>query len=171
MQTMGWREWLVLLVLLAWLAPPAAAQPAEANVTVKPVSYDQMIQTLSNLKGKVVVVDFWADYCIPCKKEFPHLVEMHRKYGKDGLAAVSVSVDDISTKGVEDRVRKFLESQKAAFTNLILNEKPEVWVDKLKIEAVPAVFVFGRDGKIVKKFTDEVNYADIEKLAIELLRK
>src|SRR5215510_4375929 len=96
---------------------------------------------------------------------------MHKKYAKDGLAAVSLSLDDPNEQGVKQAVTKFLESQKATFTNLILDEKVEVWQDKLKIDGPPAVFVIGRDGKVVKKFADDVNYADIEKLAVELLKK
>lgn len=95
---------------------------------------------------------------------------MHNKYAKDGLAAVSVSLDDPNEPGVKETVLKFLESKKATFTNLILDEKVEVWQEKLKIDGPPAVFVIGRDGKIVQKFT-EVNYAEVEKLAVELLKK
>ena len=62
---------------------------------------------------------------------------MHQKYGKEGLAAVSVSLDDPNEAGVKQAVLKFLESKKATFTNLILDEKPEVWQDKLKIDGPP----------------------------------
>jgi peroxiredoxin len=96
---------------------------------------------------------------------------MHHKYGKEGFAAVSVALDDPNDKEAKQNVLKFLESKKATFTNLILDEKEEVWQEKLKIQSVPAVFVIGRDGKIVKKFTDDVSYADVEKLTVELLKK
>jgi hypothetical protein len=102
---------------------------------------------------------------------------MQSKYAKDGFAAVSVSLDDPNDKKAKDRVIKFLESKKATFTNLILDEKPEVWQEKLKIDGPPAVFVFGRDGKLVKKFAEgvegaeHVDYAKIEQLVTELLKK
>jgi hypothetical protein len=96
---------------------------------------------------------------------------MHKKYGKEGLAAVSVALDDPSDKESLKNVREFLEAKKATFTNLILDEKPEVWQEKLKIDGPPCVMVFGRDGKVAKKFAEDVDYKEIEKLAVELLKK
>ena len=97
---------------------------------------------------------------------------MHNKYAKEGLAAVSVDIDDPKEKEVKDKVLKFLQNQKATFTNLILDEESAVWQEKLDVESVPFVFVFDRDGKVAKKFKgDDVNYAEIEKLAVELLKK
>jgi hypothetical protein len=96
---------------------------------------------------------------------------MHKKYARDGLAAVSVSLDDPNEEGAQKAVLKFLESQKATFPNLILNEQVEVWQAKLKIDGPPAVFVFDRDGKVAKKFTDEPIYAEVQKLVPELLKK
>ena len=96
---------------------------------------------------------------------------MHKKYAKDGFQAMSVALDDPTDKETRQSVQKFLETVKATFPNFMLDEKEEVWQKKLGIESVPAIFVFGRDGKIVKKFTEDVNYADIEKLTVELLKK
>src|SRR5438105_14522164 len=96
---------------------------------------------------------------------------MHKKYSKDGLAAVSVALDDLSEKGTKDKLVKFLNQHKATFTNLLLDEPAEVWQEKLKIIAAPCVFVFNRDGSIAKKFIDEVKHEDVEKLVDELMKK
>jgi hypothetical protein len=94
---------------------------------------------------------------------------MHKRYAKDGLAAVSVSLDDPHDKKARENVLDFLRQRKATFTNLILDEKPEVWQEKLKISGPPCVFVFDREGK-PKKF-ESPDYAEIEKYAAELLKK
>jgi hypothetical protein len=96
---------------------------------------------------------------------------MHRKYATDEFAAVSVDLDDPAEEGVRDKVLKFLRSQKATFTNLILDEKPEVWQTKLRFDGPPCVFVFDRTGKMAKQFKDEFSYDDVEKLVKELLGK
>ncbi len=97
---------------------------------------------------------------------------MHKKYAKDGVVAVSVSLDDLSDKEVKDRIIKFLVEKKATFTNLILDEKPDDSTKKLGIDGVPAVFVFKRDGTLAKKFTDDYTYEkDVDKLVQELLKK
>ncbi len=169
------RQWIpaVALGLLAWAAPTPAQAPGGSKVAVKVVRYDGLIDVIKQNRGKVVVVDFWADYCVPCKREFPRLVALHNKYARDGLVAISVSLDDLGDEGAQAKVLQFLEKQQATFTNLILDEKPEVWQQKLKIDGPPLVFVFNRDGeKPEQKFVDkDVDYAAIEKLVAELLKK
>jgi hypothetical protein len=95
---------------------------------------------------------------------------MQKKY-KDGMAAVSVSLDDPAEKDIKDRVLKFLQVQQATFPNLLLDEKPELWQKNLGIDGVPAVFIYGRDGSLVKKFTDDYTYDDVQKVVVELLKK
>jgi hypothetical protein len=95
---------------------------------------------------------------------------MHTKYGPQGFAAVSVSLDDPKDAQLMANVRKFLNSQKATFTNLVLDEKPEVWQTRLKFDGPPCVFVFNRDGKWTK-FDPFFDYADVEKKVVEYLRQ
>src|SRR5437016_5580482 len=127
------------------------AGPSLPAVSVSVIKYDGLTEAIRGLKGKVVVVDFWADYCIPCKREFPKLVSLHRENAKKGLAAVSVSLDEVED-GTRDRVLKFLTDKQATFANYILNEKPDVWQKKLQIDGPPLVFVFNRKGELVKKY-------------------
>ena len=94
---------------------------------------------------------------------------MQKKFAKDGVVAISVSVDDPQDKRAMQNVLGFLRKQKATFTNLVLDEKPEVWQEKLKFDGPPCVFVFNRDGKY-EKFTAP-DYADIEKHVAKLLKK
>ncbi|HEX4590281.1 MAG TPA: TlpA disulfide reductase family protein [Gemmataceae bacterium] len=158
-------------VVTALIAVPAFADPASI-VTVQVVKYDGLSALVKQHRGKVVVVDFWADYCIPCKREFPNLVKLHQQYAKDGLVAVSVSLDELSEDGAKDKVMKFLQKQQATMTNLILDEKPAVWQAKLKIDGPPLVMVFNRNGELEQKFVDkDVDYKVIEKLTAELLKK
>jgi hypothetical protein len=101
---------------------------------------------------------------------------MHAKYAKDGFVAMSVSLDDPKDAELMKNVRAFLQEQKATFPNFVLDEPAEVWMDKLKIVGPPTIFVFGRDGKLVRKFDgtegNEVDYPKkIEPLVKELLQK
>lgn len=97
---------------------------------------------------------------------------MHKKYAKDSFAAVSVSLDDPNGKNAKDKVLKFLKDKKASFNNFILDEKVEVWQEKLEIDGPPCVFVFDAEGKLAKKFKPEdVDYAEVEKLVAKLLKK
>jgi len=83
---------------------------------------------------------------------------MHKTYAGMGLVAISVSVDELidrETKKrldevVKEKVLKYLNSQEATFTNLLLDEVQNVWQEKLRIVGVPTVFVFNREGKWVQ---------------------
>ncbi len=74
------------------LACPADAKPAKMDFTMKDVEGRDV--SLDSFKGKVVILDFWATWCGPCKVEIPHFIEFQEKYGPKGLQIVGVSVDD-----------------------------------------------------------------------------
>src|SRR5258705_9141654 len=75
---------------------PANAKPANMNFTLKDLGNKDV--KLTSLKGKVVLLDFWATWCGPCKIEIPWFIEFQDKYGKDGLQVIGVSVDDTQAK-------------------------------------------------------------------------
>src|SRR5262249_54416856 len=160
----GWNDQMTFAAGGQWLLSaggrPGAMKPTVGlwglrdvglQPSVKVVQYDALQETIKQFRGKVVVVDYWADYCIICKKEFPHLVQMQRKYADD-LAAISVSLDDPSDEETLDKVQRYLKAKNARFTNLILDEKPEFWQKKLGFDGPPAVFVYDRTGELKKVF-------------------
>src|SRR5262249_1606730 len=128
----------------------------------------------SNGKAKYTLVDAWATTCGPCKENFPHLVEMHHKYGSKGLAVMSLSLDDPTDTKAVASAEKFLSEKKAVFTNGLLNEEFGDGFDKLAISGIPAVFIYGPDGKEVKRFTmddpnNQFTYEQVEKAVVTLL--
>jgi thiol-disulfide isomerase/thioredoxin len=141
------------------------AQPQEpAAVTLRAVKYNGLAETVAQLRGQVVVVDLWAYFCVPCKQGFPHLVEWHKKYAGQGLAAVSVCLDPPEDRG---KAEQFLVKHNAAFTNLWLDEPAQVWVERLRTDSIPCAFVFDRRGRWVQ-FKDG-DPAQIEQLIVKLL--
>lgn len=161
-----------LLAALALVAVALAADPPRGGHAsrVQVVKYDDLTDSIRKLKGKVVVVDFWADYCPPCKREFPRLVAMHTKFAAEGLAAVSVSLDDPAEAGTTAKVQRFLDARNATFANYVLDERPAVWQAKLKVDGPPVVYVFNRKGELEQKFADEIDYNKIESLVATLLK-
>ena len=91
---------------------PAADAGAVSVSTATP---DQFSEVIAKHKGKVVFVDFWATWCVPCRKAFPHTVALAKKYSEK-LAVVSIALDDADAK--ED-VLDFLKEQGATFDNLM----------------------------------------------------
>lgn len=106
--------------------------------------------SLEQLKGKVVIVDFWATWCPPCRLEIPGFVRLQEEYGPKGLQIVGLSMDD----GPEV-VREFMAQMKINYPVAI------VGADIAKafggIEAIPTTFVIDRQGRIVSR---HVGYVD-----------
>src|SRR2546423_164673 len=122
-------------VALGLLDAAPARQGAAAPIRVEKIKYADLGKLVRSHKGKVVVVDFWADFCIPCKREFPHLVALHNQYKNDGFVAVSVALDNPSDAKAQAAILKFLEKQNAGgLTNLHLDEAAEVWQQKLGVD-------------------------------------
>jgi len=118
--------------------------------------------------AKYTLVDACATTCGPCMENFPHLVEMHHKYASKGLAVISLSMDDPTDAKAVASAKAFLEEKKAVFTNVLLSEDYGVGFDKLDISAIPAVFLFGPDGKELKRFTmddpnNQFTYEQVDK--------
>ncbi len=160
--------------LEASAAPKGSA--SEGGVTLEKVKYDELLKRIAAnpTKAKYTMVDAWATWCGPCKANFPHVVQMHEKYGDKGLAVASLSLDDPTDAKAYDEARKFLGEQKATFANYLLDEETNAAFDKLNVNGIPAVFLFGPDGKEVKRFTgddpnNQFTYDDVEKTIAGLL--
>lgn len=97
---------------------------------------------LSEMKGKVVYLDFWASWCAPCKQSFPWMNEMQAKYGAQGLQVVGVSVDAKRSDAEE-----FLKGTPAQFTVAFdtKGESPKTYA----IKGMPSSFLIGADGRVL----------------------
>jgi peroxiredoxin len=112
--------------------------------------------TSEQLKGKVVVLDFWATWCPPCRSEIPGYVELQKKYGDAGLAIVGVSLD----RGDTGVVKKFIEEQKINY--LIVMGGDEI-VDAFGgVEAIPTTFIIDRDGTVRFRKVGAMEHAEFE---------
>ena len=103
-----------------------------------------------------------------CKREFPQLVQLYKDNAKDGLVAISVSLDELRDKGVKEKLLSFLKKKDATFTNVILDESQEFWTKKFAMVGPPCVFVFNREGKW-KQFKFFENYDEIKQYALKCL--
>src|SRR5579862_7798929 len=111
---------------------------------------------LSDLRGKAVLLNFWATWCGPCKIETPWLVEMQSQYGNQGLQVVGVAMDDSG----KDEISKFAKDMGVNYP--VLLGKEAVGDAYGGVPALPESFFIGRDGKIVDRIIGLKGRADIE---------
>ena len=93
------------------------------------------------LKGKVVLVDFWASWCGPCKDSFPVMEELQTRFGAKGLVVLAVNLDD-EAKTMND----FLKKHPVAFT--VVRDARKQLVGSVNIKSVPTSFLLTADGKV-----------------------
>ena len=98
---------------------------------------------LSNLKGKVVLLDFWATWCPPCRVEIPNLLGIFRKFKNKDFVLISVSLDrDLQA------ARKFVKDKEMDWVHIIDMEAGREIATLYQVEYIPSTFVIGRKGKI-----------------------
>jgi thiol-disulfide isomerase/thioredoxin len=132
-------------------AQPVAKETPAVAIDLQTVSREGFDQVIASHKGKVVLVDFWATWCGPCVKQFPHTVELSHKYKDKGLDVISVSVDELKEQA---EVSKFLSAQGANFDNLITEYGMNA-IDKFDVDngAVPCYWIYDREGKLVERIS------------------
>lgn len=159
----------------------AAADNVAAAVDVKILSHDEIQKLIASHKGKVVVMDAWSTSCEPCVEEFPNLVALHKKYGPDKVACISLSFDYEGIGKPEDvvpAVKEFLVKQGATFDNVVSSDDSETLYKKMQLASVPAVYVYNQQGELAKRFDNEMiekeedafNYQHVGKLVAELVQ-
>jgi cytochrome c biogenesis protein CcmG/thiol:disulfide interchange protein DsbE len=129
-QTVGRVKGFLLAASMILLA--GSAVPAEN-------SFD-----LDQYHGKVVLLDFWASWCVPCRRSFPWMNEMQQKYGDSGLVIIGVNMD-----AEPDAAQKFLDDYPAKFE--IVYAPDGVLAKEFGVIAMPSSFVIGRDGEVATK--------------------
>ncbi|MBW8782692.1 MAG: TlpA family protein disulfide reductase [Verrucomicrobia bacterium] len=173
------RRRLILSVLLAGLmAAPACRRPAgpegaAADAPALPVIAKAPLWRLKDIdgrevsstdfKGKVVVVDFWATWCPPCREEIPGYVALQKKYADQGLVVIGIAMDE----GGAAAVKPFAASREINYP-MLLADDPVVAAFG-GIEVLPTTFLIDRDGNIRDRKVGAVPAAEYEKLVVGLL--
>lgn len=132
---------------------PEATPIEPALVRLGPIDKAGFEAFLQRQSGKVVLVDFWATWCVPCVEGFGHTVDLHRRLGDKGLVVVAVSMDDPDH---EAQVRKFLAGKGASFENFIAASPPDPFTAfEISGGALPHYKIYGRDGRLRKAIGTE----------------
>jgi thiol-disulfide isomerase/thioredoxin len=134
-------------------APPAFPRPAPelglTDLTGKLLTWD-------SLEGQVVLVDFWATWCAPCRKSMPELQALHQRYAERGFTVIGISIDEGKARG---KVKKFVSARKVGYPIALDSEKSPAW-ERFRVKAIPAAFLVDPEGRIVAQWTGTTAGAD-----------
>jgi thiol-disulfide isomerase/thioredoxin len=116
--------------------------------------------TLGSLKGKVVLIDFWAFDCDPCKEAVPHVEALFEKYSKDGLVVIGVHTPRADYEKELPKLRKAIEKMGIQYP-VVVDNKQKIWAD-YRCDLWPTQFVIDRSGFIRLSHGGVGHYDDIE---------
>ncbi len=134
------------------LPAPAVALVDLSGNNVSPARY----------KGKVVLINFWAAWCTPCREEIPQFVALEEKYGSRGFQAVGISLDD-----PEAALRDFCREYKVNYPIVMGSQKIAEGFGG--VLGLPTTFLIGRDGRIHAKYVGTTDFPKLEREIAALL--
>ncbi|HEY3859070.1 MAG TPA: redoxin family protein [Gammaproteobacteria bacterium] len=161
-----------------WLAPTTGPKPAngtpiaQAVTAPTPMSPEEALNakfdglsdgnshTLNDWRGKIVLVNFWATWCAPCREEIPLLVRLQAQYAASGLQVVGIATDETSTKDVKDYLTKMVVN----YPMLMGDEKVDRMVAGFggNLIGLPFSLLLDRDGHVLKLTAGELDPKDAD---------
>jgi len=158
-------RWVVLPLLFALLSTSLFAAEVKPAAKVAPSFTLTNVKTgkpvsLTDFKGKVVVIDFWATWCIPCRKAMKFYEKLYREKHKEGLVVLAISIDQR-----EKKLTNFLKKRPVSFP--ILHDPEKTLMKKYGVFKIPTTFIIDRNGRIQNKYVgilEKVVRARVEEL-------
>ncbi|MFZ0638321.1 MAG: TlpA disulfide reductase family protein [Candidatus Acidiferrales bacterium] len=144
-------------------ASPNANKPNEPDVTFPELQGGNL--PLPSLQGKVVLVNFWATWCEPCREEIPWLIEFQDKYANQGFTILGVAMDEEGKKVVDPFVQKTefdVDGKQETMSYPIMLGNEDLAEKFGGLIGLPTSVLISRDGKVVKRFIGEVDKGELQ---------
>ena len=145
--------------------PPVFPRPAPASVVEMLEGGDK---ALGDLKGNVVLVDFWATWCEPCLETMPWLQELYSTHSAKGFDVMGVSIDE--DKDRVKKIKKMVDKLDISYPIFVDAKETPAWY-QFKVKAIPAMYLLDGESQIVAQWTGKIDYEEVEKEVLQRLEK
>jgi cytochrome c biogenesis protein CcmG/thiol:disulfide interchange protein DsbE len=169
----GFATWAASIVAAASAGPrqaPSSGAALRASLVGRPApalslrDLEGRPLDLTRYRGKVVLLDFWATWCVPCREEIPQFVKLQKKYGARGLAVIGISMDD-ERAPVAAFYRQHAMNYPVAMGTAAVAERYG------GILGLPVAFVIDRSGRVDKRYDGQVELSQLERELVSLLER
>ncbi len=145
--------------------PPVFPRPAP-DCVVEMLDGGDM--ALEDMKGRVVLVDFWATWCKPCLETMPRLQELHGAYSDRGFDVWGVSIDE--EKNRVRKIRRMVGKLEITYPIFVDAKETPAWY-QFKVKAIPAMYLLDGESRIVAQWTGKIDYEELEREVLKQLAK
>lgn len=160
----------VALTALVLLIAGIKAVPARADyqASFKVITPGQLKDVIAANKGKVVYLNFFATYCVPCRSEFPDIVKLQKTYGSQGLQVIEVSMNDHTDPSDNAAMTKYLDQMQPSFPVYIASSVEDSFYSAVNPkwekngEALPMTTIYDRDGNPAHYYEKALNFQQME---------
>lgn len=145
----SFKRTLLVTIAASFLSVPgpvdAAPRTGQTAPDFKVISTTGQTISQENYRGYVLILDFFATWCQPCRQSIPHLVEMNRKFGKQGLQVLGLSVDEEGERAVKTFIDEFRVNYPLALAG-------DTTTADFGVRSVPVMYLIDKKGKIVEVY-------------------
>ena len=146
------------------------SQPIRKNFEVSEITLNELNDIIKNREGKVLLINIWATWCVPCKEEFPDLIKISDKYNEQ-IELIGISID--FPDEVESKIIPFLNKLKPNFINFVnVESDAEKFINNLNPKwsgAIPATFFYDLEGKQFLFYEGKMSFEEIENNALKMI--
>jgi thiol-disulfide isomerase/thioredoxin len=171
---MKWKVFVisaVLVLMAAGVGSYFALQPkGVSRELVQELPAQSVLTYIKDLKSPLVLVNFWASWCEPCKVEFPNILKLRERFGKDGLQVVFVSIDDSADL---EAAQKFLREQHVDFPTFYKGSQSVQFVTEIYPKwsgSVPTTLLIGADGQVKDAWEGDTTLEEFERRVTRQLK-
>ena len=137
---------------------------SHAGDSIKKIKLSELKSVLENNKGKVLILDLWATWCPPCRKEIPGFINLYNKYQSKGVEILGIAFDENGSEVVPPFIKKM------GINYSVYLDGGDI-AEAYDLQAYPTTVIYGKDGKVVNKHIGFVSEKEFDDEIGELLKK